>query len=527
MKKQLLTLFFGLFSLIAYSQNVITDATINAGDTFTMTSGQEYTLDGYVYVEAGATLIIEPGVVVRGIAFPSNGIDLTSALIIARGATINAAGTAAEPIIFTSELDDVNVFDDLIAEDNNTWGGLIILGNSIVGEDGGTDVIEGLPNGGDDLRNIYGGDDVADNSGILRYVSIRHGGSDIGADNEINGLTLGGVGNGTEIDFIEIFANQDDGIEFFGGSVNVTHAVVSFVGDDSYDMDESWSGYIQFALALQGEGNGQGDSAIEYDGTEETDQDPNATGRIYNGTFIGAGAGAANSKSQGLVLKNNGNAQIFNSIFVDQVGPVYNFTDAASAAIAGNIAFGFQNDLVVGPEPATFAVAQFNPFLGGISRIPNNGLDPRLRFGSLALNNAVATTEGEVTAYRGAFDGSTNWALGWTALDNAGYFGNFPDGFTSTVDFGKADNGLTLHAPSPNPIRKTIANISFELPDASDVQIQVYDITGSVSSEFSLGRQPIGLNQYPLNVGNYANGTYIMVLRTEGAAVSQKLVISK
>ncbi len=527
MKKQLLTLLFGLFSFITYSQTTITDATINAGDTFTMTSGQEYTLDGYVYVEAGATLNIEPGVVVRGKAFPSNGIDLTSALIITRGATINAVGTAANPIVFTSELDDLNVTNDLTATDNNTWGGLIILGNSIVGEDGGTDVVEGLPSGTDDVRNVYGGDDVADNSGILRYVSIRHGGSDIGADNEINGLTLGGVGNGTEIDFIEIFANQDDGIEFFGGSVNVTHAVVSFVGDDSYDMDESWSGFIQFALAVQGEGNGQGDSVIEYDGTEETDQDPNEAGRIYNGTFIGAGAGASNSKSQGLTLKSGGSAEIWNSIFIDQVGPVYNFTDAASAAIAGNIAFGFQGDLVVGPQPETFNVAQINPFLGGISRVPNNGLDPRLKFGSQALNNAVATTEGEATAYRGAFDSRTNWALGWTALDSFGYFGEFPDGTTSTVDFGKADNGLTLYAPSPNPIRHTIANISFELPDASDVQIQVYDIAGSVSGELSLGRQPIGLNQYQLNVGNYANGTYIMVLTTEDATVSQKLVISK
>jgi len=172
-------------------------------------------------------------------------------------------------------------------------------------------------------------------------------------------------------------------------------------------------------------------------------------------------------------------------------------------------------------------VAQINPFLGGISRVPNNGLDPRLKFGSQALNNAVATTEGEATAYRGAFDSRTNWALGWTALDSFGYFGEFPDGTTSTVDFGKADNGLTLYAPSPNPIRHTIANISFELPDASDVQIQVYDIAGSVSGELSLGRQPIGLNQYQLNVGNYANGTYIMVLTTEDATVSQKLVISK
>ena len=522
---------YGYFGSLSASNGtplpeVITDATINAGDNVVMLSGREYTIDGYVYVEEGACLTIEPGVIVRGRALPSNGNDLTSALIISRNATIKAVGTANNPIIFTSDLDDLSVTTDLTAEDNNTWGGLVILGNSIVGEDGGTDVVEGLPSGTDDPRNVYGGDDVADNSGILKYVSIRHGGSDIGADNEINGLTLGGVGNGTVIDYIEIFANQDDGIEFFGGSVNVTHAVVSFVGDDSYDMDESWSGYIQFALALHGEQNGQGDNAIEYDGSEDTDKDPNATGRIYNGTFIGAGANAANSKSKGLLLKQDGRAQIWNSIFVDQVGPVYTFTDAGAAAIAGNMAFGFQGDLVAGDQPATFDVVQINPFLGGISRVPNNGLDPRPKFGSNALGNAATTTEGEATTYRGAFK-DTNWALGWTALDSYGYFGNFPDGTTSTVDFGEAANGLTLYAPSPNPIRNATATISFELPESSDVQIQVYDITGRVSNEFSLGRQPIGLSQYPLNVSNYANGTYVMVLITENASVSQKLVISK
>ena len=526
MKQQLLTLFFGLFSILAYSQISITDETINAGDTYTMTSDQEYIVDGYVYVEAGATLIIEPGTVVRGRALASNGNDLTSALIITKGAKIIAEGTKDRPIIFTSDLDDLNSTTDLTAEDSNTWGGLVILGNSIVGEDGGTDVIEGLPSGTDDPRNVYGGNDVADNSGILKYVSIRHGGSDIGADNEINGLTLGGVGNGTVIDYIEIFANQDDGIEFFGGSVNVTHAVVSFVGDDSYDMDESWSGYIQFVMALQGAENGQGDNAIEYDGSEDTDKDPNATGRIYNGTFIGAGANAANSKSKGVLLKKDGSAQIWNSIFVDQVGAVYTFTDAGPSAIAGNIAFGFQGDLVSGDQPAALDVVQVNPFLGGISREPNNGLDPRPKYGSIALGNAATTTEGVATTYRGAFK-DTNWALGWTALDSYGYFGNFPNGTTSTVDFGKAANGLTLHAPSPNPIKNAIATVTFELPESSDVQIRVYDITGSIGSEFSLGRQPIGLNQYQLNVSNYANGTYVMVLITENATVSQKLVISK
>ena len=418
MKNVLLILFCLLLVQVSFAQVIVSDATINAGDTYTMSTGTEYVLDGYVYVEAGATLVIEPGVVVKGAVFPSNGTDLTSGLIISKGAKILAEGTADAPIIFTSELDDLSMTTELTAADNNTWGGLIILGNSIVGEDGGTDVVEGLPSGADDPRNIYGGTDVADNSGILKYVSIRHGGADIGADNEINGLTLGGVGNGTVIDYIEIFANQDDGIEFFGGSVNVTHAVVGFVGDDSYDMDESWSGYIQFALAVQGVANGLGDNAIEYDGSEDTDKDPNETGRIYNGTFIGAGAGAENAKSNGLLLKKDGKVQIWNSIFLNQVGPVFRYDLAGASAIAGNIVFGYQGALVVGPQSATFDVAEVDPVLGGISNMPDNGLDPRPQAGSIALGGATATSEGVATAYRGAFNGTTNWALGWTAMDS-------------------------------------------------------------------------------------------------------------
>ena len=524
MKNVLLILFWQLLVQVSFAQVVLSDATINAGDTYTMSTGTEYILDGYVYVEEGATLIIEAGVVVKGAVFPSNGIDLTSALIISKGAKILAEGTAVSPIIFTSELDDLTSLTDLTAVDNNTWGGLIILGNSIVGEDGGADVVEGLPSGADDTRNIYGGTDIADNSGILKYVSIRHGGADIGADNEINGLTLGGVGNGTVIDYIEIFANQDDGIEFFGGSVNVTHAVVGFVGDDSYDMDESWSGYIQFVLAVQGAANGQGDNAIEYDGSEDTDKNPNETGRIYNGTFIGAGVGAENAKSNGLLLKKDGKVQIWNSIFLNQVGPVYRYDLAGASAIVGNIAFGFQGELVDGTKPATFDVAEIDPALRGISNVPNSSLDPRPQANSIALGGAISTSEGAATTYRGAFNGTTNWALSWTAMDNYGYFGNL---VTSTIDFGISNNGLVLNVPSPNPVQEEFANITFELPESPAVQLNIYDITGQLKTQLALGKQLSGYHQYPLNVANYENGTYIMVLGTAQGKVSQKLVVSK
>src|SRR5690606_29981670 len=123
--------------------------------------------------------------------------------------------------------------------------------------------IEGIP--ADASYGQYGGTDVADNSGVLKYISIRHGGITIGQDNEINGLTLGGVGNGTLIENIEVIANQDDGIEWFGGSVNVTNALVWAAGDDGFDADQAWSGTLSNGVVIQGEESG---SALELDGPE-------------------------------------------------------------------------------------------------------------------------------------------------------------------------------------------------------------------------------------------------------------------
>ena len=202
---------------------------------------------------------------------PSNGTDETSALIITRGAKINAEGTRDEPIIFTAELDDLSTTTDLTATTNLLWGGVIILGRAPIGENINnpaenypTDIVEGIPS--DEIRIRYGGTDAMDDSGILRYVSIRHGGSILGGDNEINGLTLGGVGAGTTIDYVEVFANKDDGFEFFGGTVNATHIVSAFVGDEAFDFDESWNGHVQFAFAIQQDADPEiGDHAIEYD----------------------------------------------------------------------------------------------------------------------------------------------------------------------------------------------------------------------------------------------------------------------
>jgi len=500
----------------------ITDASINAGETLRLTADKEWVMDGYVYVEDGATLIIDPGTIVKGKTIASNLTDATSALIIARGGTIIAEGTTQRPIIFTSELDDLSTTTDLTAADNQTWGGLIILGNSIVGEDGGTDVIEGIPS--TETRIQYGGTDAMDNSGVLKYVSIRHGGSVLGADNEINGLTLGGVGAGTTIDYVEVFANKDDGIEIFGGTVNVTHAVVGFVGDDSYDVDESWNGYIQFALAVQGEADGLGDNAIEYDGSEQADRDPNETGRFYNATFIGAGADAANGKSNGLRLKSGGKAQIWNSLFIDQKGPVYRFDEGVEGAIAGNYVSGNAGELVNGTQPETFIVTEGDLPIRGVSRSSDGGLNPLPLEGSEILSGAAdAPEEATGASYIGAFQ-FENWAYGWTAMSDYGYFSDLN---TSTVDFGKTADGLTLSVPAPNPVNEATAILTFELPTATAARLTIFDMTGRMMDQIDLGQRNEGSNQHLLNVANYHNGTFVMLLTTENGAVSQKFMVAK
>jgi len=199
---------------------------------------------------------------------------------VTQGSKIDANGTATNPIIFTSVLDT----GSLTKEDKGKWGGLIILGNAPINSNTKgiadntplTNSIEGIPEtSGITSRAInpdyakYGGTNAGDDSGILRYVSIRHGGAEIGAGNEINGLTLGGVGTGTTIEYIDIYANKDDGIEFFGGTVNAKYLSVCYVGDDSFDFDEGYNGSLQYLFSVQDTSSNR---AIEWDGSTESDE---------------------------------------------------------------------------------------------------------------------------------------------------------------------------------------------------------------------------------------------------------------
>lgn len=231
-----------------------------------------YEMVGKVVVDSGVTLNIHPGTLVYGRL--GDGASST-ALVISRGAKIIAVGTPEDPIIFTSALAATQNLDET---DNGLWGGIVILGYAPISADASPALIEGIP--ANETYGLYGGSNSLDSSGILRYVSIRHAGALIGAGNELNGLTLGGVGSHTTIDKIEVVGNLDDGVEFFGGSVNATNLLVWAQGDDAFDVDQGWSGTLTNYIAIEGPTS---DHALELDGGEGTSNPPFT---IENGTFI-------------------------------------------------------------------------------------------------------------------------------------------------------------------------------------------------------------------------------------------------
>ncbi len=290
MKKNLLlvSILFVCFSQALNGFNFQSDTT-NYSDVInedvTWTNDNIYYLSGRVVVPSGVTLTIEAGTIIK--AYPGEANN-ASMLIVARGGKIMAEGTASEPIIFTTTEDEIfnnhpyyPGFVNLDESINGLWGGLIILGNAEISASGDVTAqqVEGIP--ADDTNGLYGGLDNADNSGVIRYVQIRHGGTEIGEGNEINGLSLYGVGSGTTVEYVEVIGNLDDGIECFGGNVNVNNILVWVQGDDAFDIDQSYSGTINNFMGIA---DIESDHALEIDGPEGTMV---ASFTMINGTLKG------------------------------------------------------------------------------------------------------------------------------------------------------------------------------------------------------------------------------------------------
>lgn len=232
----------------------------------TWSKDQIHIIRGKVVIMSGSTLTVEAGTIIKAGEGQDN--DAT-ALVIARGATINMNGTADNPIIMTDINDNIDYGSPSTnrnALDRGKWGGLIILGKAQISDAVDEKLIEGvLAIEGEDW-NFYGGTDNTDNSGSISYVSIRHSGTQVAPDVELQGLTLGGVGNGTTIENVEIVASKDDGVEFFGGMVDVTNLLIWNQFDDGIDIDMAYSGTINNAIV---EYAADSDGAFEIDGAKD------------------------------------------------------------------------------------------------------------------------------------------------------------------------------------------------------------------------------------------------------------------
>ena len=324
----------------------------------TWTSNNVYNLQGQVFVMPGATITIQPGTIIASSAGGS--------LAITRGARIDCEGTASDPIIFTSKA-DYNTWTSTHPRGQwraacNEWGNLTIMGRGFIGKYGNGApagntaapsasnyaLMEGLtPAGPTDERTRYGGGNDQDDSGSLRYTSFRYGGLVVGLTNELNGLSLGGVGQETQIDHVEIMNNVDDGIELWGGKVDLRYFSIWNIGDDSFDVDHGYRGRCQFGLIVQGysvnaaAGSGVCDSMIEIDGAAKSDAQPVSTVAMYNMTLIGQPL----SLKRAIKFRDNARLQVNNSIIMDVGEAVVRNDNSDNEATDGQTGYGYNGTL--------------------------------------------------------------------------------------------------------------------------------------------------------------------------------------
>ncbi len=424
----------------------------------TLNADTAYTIQGRIFVGQNAgcpqELVIPAGTVLKGAL---GELSAASTLVITKWGKIRAMGTAAKPILFTSILDNEDDATDLGPFNRYMWGGVILLGNAKISEDSA--YIEGINL---DPRGSYGGLNDADSSGEMHYVSIRHGGKIIGNDNEINGLTMGGVGNKTVIDHIEVFANGDDGFEWFGGTVNAKYLVSAYGNDDLFDFDFGYRGKLQYAYGAFTPANPDinGDQGIEGDGFAYplnsgnlglTDTTRYSKPKWSNLTLIGAGYPQTTNTANDAVFRfRDGTAGDFKNMVAQdwrlnlgrmdvQGGIPCNSQcrmDQDELNIEGGVFwnlgnwFGSFSDVMVAGIGADSVAAKntyANPLLNSMPNGANwtaNSTDPR----PSPTSPAVTTTHYQMNdaffdtvTYAGAFSPTaTSWMDGWTAISQMG-----------------------------------------------------------------------------------------------------------
>jgi len=508
-----------------------------------------YTLTGLYYVDSLFTLTIPAGTVVMG--------DTAATLIVERGAKIYANGIPNAPVVFTS----------LKAPGNRNpgdWGGLILLGRAPVNK------VEPLIEGGI-IGGSYGGSDPNDNSGVLSYVRIEWAGYRFQLNNEVNGLTMGGVGKGTVIEHIQVSYAFDDSYEWFGGTVDCSH-IVAFGGtDDEFDTDFGFTGKVQFAFGLRdpyywdptGESNG---FESDNDGSSTSTAQPYTHPIFSNVTLVGpqldavTGPPIGHRYQYGAVLRRSTRTSIYNSIIGgypwglslrdnytkqaahDDVLQWRNVSMTAHLMPTGSTNI-HDNTRWPSTDPITpgvlswFNTAAYTNMLSttryltavGINMTDINNPDPVPSIGSEPDRSADFThpaLEGfQVVDYRGAFEPGkpfdAQWTGGWTNFDPQSTNYN-------PVQTGSEEAPIVRNLLSnfPNPFNPA-TRIVFNVPAKGRVVLKVYDVSGKVVATLIDREMETGSHETMFGAPGMASGVYLCRLSGSGFSETRKIILMR
>ena len=430
---------------------------INKSITLTKIPGLLYQLPGRVDVgddggatasasDTNVTLTIDPGVIVFG------GVGV-SWLAVNRGNKIDAVGTASEPIIFTSRDNVLGLNTD---SSSGQWGGVVLLGRGPVTDctvapsaTPGTAACERETEGAVDPA-IFGGDDPTYNAGRMSYVQIRYSGYVLSSNNELQSLTLEGVGTGTQLDHIMSVNSSDDAVEMFGGHVNMSHFIAVGAEDDNLDTDTGVKANIQYVIAVQRDG--VGDAIIEADSDNAVDGDtPRQNTKVSNATFIVRN----NTGSDGtaILLRGGTDYSLVNTVMVapDQTCLKISRTqtasttadasiDEAGAPVFNSVAMECGTPVYAGKDGVTEAEVKAifdagsnnnDAFTPTLSSLFINGTNET---GVTAFDASTLSSFFDTTDYIGAVkDSADDWYAGWTCNSTAANFGTGNSGACTSL----------------------------------------------------------------------------------------------
>ncbi len=537
---------------------VILGPGLNAGRTAyrqswnrNLSADTAYTLTGLYYIDSAYSLTIQPGTVVFG--------DSAATLIVARGAQIFALGSASAPIVITSS-------KPAGSRAPGDWGGVMILGKAPVNK------VEPLIEGGI-IGGTYGGTDLNDNSGVFRYVRIEFAGYRFQLNNEVNGLTMGGVGAGTELHHVQVSYANDDSYEWFGGTVSPQYLVAYAGTDDEFDSDFGWKGRVQFGFGLRdpnqwdptGESNG---FESDNDGSATSTDVPYTQPIFSNMTLVGPERTDAlvgnlppgNKFQYGALIRRSTRLCLYNSVVTGYPwGIRLRDVNTIAGAVADTLQFrsvSFTSSQL--PSGSTsihdesqwagvtswFSTAGYgnigsairNPSAVGLSDMSDlKNPNPVPAAGSELIGSANFTVGNlssgfDAVTYRGAFDPtkamSQQWTAGWTNFDPqyTNYATSNPTSVEELPVAGYVPSKFALEQNYPNPFNPT-TTIRFSLPAREFVTLRIYNVIGQDVATLISGEMPAGLFETPFDARGLASGIYIYRLSTPSMSQTMKMVL--